>query len=73
MYSQDHNPPHFHVYYGEYSAIVRISDCEILRGSIPDRVHRLVREWSLLHRAEIEEAWKKIQEGRPIDVIAPLG
>ena len=71
-YSRDHNPPHFHVYYGEFSAIVRISNCEVLRGEIPERVHRLVREWLSLYRSEVLNAWNQIQEGKPIDVIEPL-
>ena len=72
IYSRDHNPPHFHVYYGEFSAIVRISNCEILRGEIPDRVQRLVREWLSLYQSEVLNAWNQIQEGRSIDVIEPL-
>ena len=72
IYSRDHNPPHFHVYYGEFSAIVRISNCEVLRGEIPERVQRLVREWLSLYRSEVLKAWNQIQEGKPIDVIEPL-
>ena len=72
IYSRDHNPPHFHVYYGEYSAIVRISNCEVLRGEIPERVQRLVREWLLLYGSEVLQAWNQIQEGKPIDVVEQL-
>lgn len=24
MYYDDHNPPHFHAYYGDYQALIRI-------------------------------------------------
>jgi len=30
MYPRDHNPPHFHVIYGEFSAQVQISSGAIL-------------------------------------------
>lgn len=36
MYFNEHNPPHFHVKYGEYNAIVTIED-GIVTGSIPRR------------------------------------
>lgn len=26
---KEHNPPHIHVYYGEFTATVKIEDCEI--------------------------------------------
>lgn len=35
MYGNDHNPPHFHVIYNEYRAIIEIESGEILQGSIP--------------------------------------
>jgi uncharacterized protein DUF4160 len=45
MYFSDHPPPHFHAQYGGVEAVVAISDGAVIRGSIPDRALRLVREW----------------------------
>ncbi len=32
---KEHNPPHIHVYYGEFTATVKIEDCEIAEGKLP--------------------------------------
>lgn len=44
MYWNDHNPPHIHAKYGEYSAIISI-DGELLDGKFPSRGLTLVLEW----------------------------
>ena len=36
MYIDDHNPPHFHVWYDEYEATITIQD-GIVTGSLPRR------------------------------------
>ncbi|WP_317045077.1 DUF4160 domain-containing protein [Halpernia humi] len=36
MFFKDHNPPHFHVTYGEYKAVVSIND-GIVNGNMPSR------------------------------------
>ena len=54
MYIDDHNPPHFHVWYDEYKAEVTIKD-GIVRGEMPRRALRLVYEWLDLHRDELME------------------
>lgn len=34
MFGDDHNPPHFHVRYGDYEAIITIQD-GIVKGELP--------------------------------------
>ena len=36
MFYNDHNPPHFHMEYGEYKAVVYFS-AEIVKGDMPKR------------------------------------
>ena len=55
----DHNPPHFHARYGSAKALVRISDGEIIAGELPPTARRLVREWALARRSELEENWRR--------------
>ena len=31
----EHPPPHFHVYFAEYTATVDIQTCEIIHGNLP--------------------------------------
>ncbi|HEY3780799.1 MAG TPA: DUF4160 domain-containing protein [Fimbriimonadaceae bacterium] len=35
MYYEDHEPPHFHAFYGEYEVVVTISDGAVYAGGMP--------------------------------------
>ena len=72
MYFADHAPPHFHAVYGGEEAVVAIADCSVLRGGIPDRALRLVREWTELHRPELLDDWHRAQQPDPLLPIDPL-
>jgi len=32
---EEHNPPHFHAYYGDHVAIIDINTCELKEGYLP--------------------------------------
>lgn len=72
MYFADHAPPHFHAVYGGEEAVVAIADGSVLRGGIPDRALRLVREWTELHRLELLDDWRRAQQPDPLLPIDPL-
>ena len=55
MFFGDHNPPHLHARYGRARALVRISDGAIIAGELPPLATRLVRDWVLARRLELEE------------------
>lgn len=61
MYFFDHSPPHFHAIYAGEEAVVAIATGEVIRGSLPDRALRLVREWAGMHRVELEANWELVQ------------
>ena len=46
MYYDDHEPPHFHVRYGDHRAIIDIETMRLASGSLPPRVYGLVTEWA---------------------------
>jgi hypothetical protein len=71
MLFDDHNPPHFHVRYGEYRASVTIRD-GIVKGELPRRALNLVYEWLDLHRDELLEDWSRMQQKQDIKKIDPL-
>ena len=48
MYFEEHNPPHFHVKYNEYKAIMDIQTLNILAGHLPVKVRSLVAEYFCL-------------------------
>jgi hypothetical protein len=60
----DHNPPHFHAYYGDDSAIFSIDNLEVLKGKLPPRVKGLVIEWAELHKKELEKNWELLKEDK---------
>ena len=72
MYFSDHQPPHFHVRYGDFKAQVSIDSISILRGNLPPRVFGLVAEWALVHRSELRDNWKLVQNETLPNKIDPL-
>ena len=71
IYYRDHEPPHFHVKYGEYEATVRIDDGKI-EGRFPRRATRLVMEWYAMHPDELRENWRLARESKTLKKIEPL-
>jgi len=72
MYYDDHNPPHFHVIYGEHEAQISIKTLEILKGKLPKRVLAMVLEWAVEHRAELNADWQLAELHKPLCKIEPL-
>jgi hypothetical protein len=72
MFHNDHDPPHFHARYAERSGRIAIATGEPLHGNLPARATRLVKEWTELHREELEEDWRLAQALRPLNSIEPL-
>jgi hypothetical protein len=72
MYYREHGAPHFHAVYGEYEASIEIESLEVLRGSLPPRVWRLVRHWASMHREELLQNWNLAEQGEVLESIAPL-
>lgn len=59
MYFQqkEHNPPHFHVVYGEYIGAIDIQTLAMLEGDLPPKALSLVREWAAQHAGALLEIW----------------
>ena len=72
MYFSDHAPPHFHALYSGDEAVIVIETGEILRGELPGRALRMVREWTAIHRDELEANWERTQIPDQPAPIAPL-
>jgi hypothetical protein len=72
MYFGDHNPPHFHAMYQDFSAEYNIRTLEVIRGYLPNRAHSLVLEWASMHRNELLEDWNLASEYLEVKPIDPL-
>ena len=71
MVFDDHNPPHFHVKYGEYRAAISIKDGTV-KGTLPRRALNLIFEWLDLHRKELLDNWSRIESRQELLSIEPL-
>jgi hypothetical protein len=57
FYFDEHHPPHFHVKYGEYRAMIRIDNLKMVRGSLPRPQYRKIMAWASTRRRELDQAW----------------
>ena len=59
MYQLDkeHNPPHIHATYGGKKASFNIVNGEIIKGSIPFRAQKMVKEFITKYQNELIEMW----------------
>ena len=66
MYFAELGPPHVHVAYQGWEALVAIMDGRILQGGLPRRAQALVRQWCLDHPLELEQNWMEAQALRSL-------
>jgi len=71
MQYDDHNPPHFHVVYNEFKALVEIKSGEI-KGELPNRVKLMIKEWLKAHKEELLENWSLALDHKILHSIDPL-
>lgn len=71
MFYADHLPPHFHVRYGEYVALVHIAPPRIGQGTLPGRVERRVLTWAQQRQAELRANWDRAKANLPLEWIDP--
>ncbi len=72
MYYEEHGRPHFHARYAEHDASIAIDTLAILQGSLPSKTLALVREWTKLHREELQANWERARKEQPLLSIEPL-
>jgi hypothetical protein len=72
MFYSDHAPPHFHAeYQGERGSFDFAGN--LIAGEMRSLVAlRLIKEWAGLHVQELQEDWRRSEEGLPMNYIAPL-
>jgi hypothetical protein len=57
LIDKEHPPHHIHVKYGEYEAVIELTNFAIIDGNLPKRCYQLVREWAGVHQLELIEMW----------------
>lgn len=68
----EHNPPHFHVEYGEDKASILIEDGIVSAGYLPKRQLKIVLAWAEIHRDELMQNWELARANKPMNRINPL-
>jgi uncharacterized protein DUF4160 len=72
MYYKEQEPAHFHAEHQGQDGKFDFSG-KMIAGNIQSKTAlRLIREWAVLHRAELEANWARMKAGQPLDKIAPL-
>lgn len=73
MFFNDHAPPHFHVQYGDYKAVIDINTKEVTEGYLPPKQLRLVQAWAFIHEQELMDNFKVLANNNPnLKMIEPL-
>ncbi len=72
MFYQEHGVPHFHAeFHGQQATFT--FDGELFAGSLHSRTAlRLIREWSLARRDQLDANWSRMKSGEPLEKVAPL-
>ena len=54
---KEHEPSHIHALYGEYMGEFNIQTLQMIQGDLPERAKKMVEEWILTHREELQTMW----------------
>ena len=57
LLGKEHNPPHIHIPYGEYNAVIDLQTLKLMEGDLPGKGLSMAMEWTTLHRDELLEMW----------------
>ncbi len=71
MYYDDHNPPHFHAFYGNNKAIFDING-KMMDGEMPSKQIKLIQAWSVIHKDELLANWELAKNSEALFNITPL-
>lgn len=69
---REHNPPHFHVSYGEKECVIDIHSCSMVEGDMPQNKLRLILAWCEIHKDELLQNWEFAIKEKKLKKISPL-
>lgn len=67
MYWRDHPPPHVHVFYQGFEALVAIETGEVIAGELPRGALRVIRLWIERRRPELRANWERGRLQQPFE------
>ncbi|MBL7115874.1 MAG: DUF4160 domain-containing protein [Kiritimatiellae bacterium] len=69
---REHEPPHVHVYYQGYTAVIDIEKAEITKGDFPSKQTKLALAWVELRKEDLLADWELAKAGELPFKIDPL-
>lgn len=57
LLGKEHNPPHFHVMYGEYNGVFDLNTLTMTEGDLPAKARDLALEWAKRYQGDMQEMW----------------
>lgn len=63
LYYADHEPAHFHAVAGDDEMLVRITDLEVIAGSLPAAQRRAILAWAADNQDGLALAWVRCRQG----------
>ncbi len=72
MYWNEHNPPYFHVEYGEEDGVIDIKQLKMTKGNLSRRALNMIIDWTELHQEELLNDWEMCQKSLVPNKIQPL-
>ena len=69
MWHDDHPPPHIHVEYQGFEALVNIQTGDVTEGRLPKKAAAILNEWCERHRKELLSNWERAQRFEPLERI----
>lgn len=72
MFYKEHEPAHFHAEHQGQQAKFDFGG-KMVAGNVRSKTAlRLIRQWAVVHRAELAANWANMKAGKPLDTIPPL-
>lgn len=62
IFAGDHAPPHFHVVTPDHQALVRLSDLQVMAGTIDRRSLEQALEWAAANGEFLGAEWRRLNE-----------
>ena len=60
LFPNDHNPPHLHIDYAEYHALIDIANLEILKGEMPAKILKKATDWASENKNYLIETFAEL-------------
>ena len=70
--TKQHNLPHIHVLYAEFTAVFSLPNGDLLEGNFPSNKTKLVLAWIELRKEDLLADWQLAVTGNKVFRIDPL-